>query len=316
MSLYESVRAVASASGSGPLDWDAAVDAAKEATPPGRLDLTPEMEAAYASDVRDARERVREVSGVHFAVPKTLEIQNRHHWMEANVPTFRRAFEPLEGQEVALPGVSNTVNTGTMAVALAFIARHVLGQYDPLLLADGDEHDLYFVHPNIVKAADTLDVDFQRFRRWIAFHEVTHAAEFGAAPWLSDFLGDRMRAGVSDLADAKVAKDAFRDLNVAMTAVEGYAELLMDEAFDDDYDDLRRKLDERRNRTNVSSLVGRLLGFQLKQKQYERGRAFFDDVVDARGIEAAARVWDGPDYLPTDAELDNPDAWLARIPRE
>lgn len=315
MSLYESVRAVASASGDGPLDWDAAVDAAKEATPPGRLDLDPETEQGYASDVRDARQRVRAVSGVDFDVPRTLEIQNRHHWMEANVPTFRKAFEPLEGQEVALPGVSNTVNTGTMAVALAFIARHVLGQYDPLLLADGDEHDLYFVHPNILKAADSLDVDFPRFRRWIAFHEVTHAAEFGGAPWLSDFLGERMRDGISDLADARVDREAFRDLNVAMTAVEGYAELLMDEAFDDDYDDLRRKLDERRGQTGISSVVGRLLGFQLKRQQYERGREFFDHVVEARDVEAAARVWDGPDYLPTDAELDNPDAWLARIPR-
>jgi len=31
-----------------------------------------------------------------------------------------------------------------------------------------------------------------------------------------------------------------------MTAVEGYAEVLMDRAFDGEYADLRRKLDERR----------------------------------------------------------------------
>jgi uncharacterized protein (DUF2342 family) len=51
----------------------------------------------------------------------------------------------------------------------------------------------------------------------------------------------------------------------------------------------------------------------MKRRQYERGREFFDAVADARDVEAAGAVWDSPDNLPTDEELDDPDRWLARV---
>ncbi|WP_232702387.1 zinc-dependent metalloprotease [Halobacterium wangiae] len=314
MNILESVRAVADASGDGAIDWDAVADAAKASTDPGFLPQTDAEPQAYAADVRDARSRIREVSGVDFDVPETLELQNRHHWIDANVATFRRAFEPLNERAAFLPGVSRAINTATTAGALAFISRNVLGQYDPLLLADGD-HGLYFVHPNIVRVADQLDVALPRFRRWIAFHEVTHAAEFGAAPWLPDYLEARLEDGVAALADGDLNREAFRELNVAMTAVEGYAELLMDEAFDDEYDDLRRKIDARRKGGGpLVRLLKRVLGFRLKREQYERGRAFFQAVAADRGLEGASVVWEGPEYLPTDDELEEPGRWLARVP--
>ncbi|MFB6270204.1 MAG: zinc-dependent metalloprotease [Halobacterium sp.] len=317
MTLLESARAVAGASGDGAVDWAAVADAAKAATAPGDVDLSEAEAEAYAADVRDARERLRDVSGMAFDVPDTVEIQNRHHWLDANVGTFRRAFEPLNDRADVLPGVARSVNTATTAGALAFVSRHVLGQYDPLLLADGDDHALYFVHPNIKRVADELDVAFPRFRRWIAFHEVTHAAEFGAAPWLSDYLEARLEDGVAALSEGTVRSEAFQELNVAMTSVEGYAELLMDEAFDGEYDDLRRKLDARRQGGGpLAKLFKRALGFQLKREQYERGREFFDIVAADRGLEGASRVWASPEYLPTDEELDAPELWLARYPAE
>jgi len=314
MSLLDSARALATAGDrDGALDWDAVAAAAKGATDPGSLALTRADREGYATDVRAARRRVRDASGLDFDVPDTVELQNRHHWIDANVATFERAFEPLE-EAAYLPGVARTINTATTAAALAFVARRVLGQYDPLLLADADGHRLYFVHPNIVNAAATLDVDVPRFRRWIAFHEVTHAAEFGAAPWLADHLETHLRDGVAALADGSLERDAFAELMTTMTAVEGYAELLMDRAFDDDYDDLRRKLDaRRRDEGPLGGLLRRLLGFHLKREQYERGKRFFEAVADERGVEAAGAVWRSPDHLPTDPELDDPAAWLARV---
>jgi putative hydrolase len=99
-----------------------------------------------------------------------------------------------------------------------------------------------------------------------------------------------------------------------MTAVEGYAELVMDRAFDGEYADLRRKLDERRQgRGPVSQLVRRLLGLGMKRRQYERGKQFFETVADERGIEGASRVWERPENLPSDAELEDPRAWLDRV---
>ncbi|WP_248516169.1 zinc-dependent metalloprotease [Salinarchaeum laminariae] len=318
MTIYHSVRAVAGASGSGLVDWNAVTEAACASTDPGSLELTAAQREGYAADVRDARERVREVTAHEFVVPETLEIQHRHHWIDANVATFRRVMEPLEGlaDDSMVPGLARKTNTGTMSVMLGYLARNVLGQYDPLLLADApqDDHGLYFVHPNIVAVADSLDVDFPRFRRWIAFHEVTHAAEFGAAPWLTDHLAERMEEGIDGVADGTLDRETFTELQTAMTAVEGYAELLMDEAFDDESDDLREKLDARRQEAGpLGRLLRRALGIGLKREQYERGKAFFDDVAQARGLGAAGAVWESPDHLPTEAELDDPALWLQRI---
>jgi len=371
MDILRSLRTVSEASGPGVVDWKRAAAAAKAGTDPGSLALTDADRAGYATDVRDAHTRLREVAGVEFDVPDAIEVQNRHHWIDASVGTFRNVMAPIEaaatggdeestgvvggivdstggvveptGGPVDAPAgspargfvrdASRIANTGSMAFTLGFLARNVLGQYDPLLLADEPDadHGLYFVHPNIVEVAASLDVDFPRFRRWIAFHEVTHAAEFGAAPWLSEYLESRVERGIEGLTGGAgeagrggltadgLPVDAldtqpFAELQAAMTAVEGYAEVLMDRAFDGEYADLRRKLDERRGGGNpVQRLARRLLGLGLKRRQYEQGAAFFGEVVDARGIEAAGAVWERSENLPTRAELDDPAAWLVRV---
>jgi uncharacterized protein (DUF2342 family) len=314
MGLYESVRAVTAASGDGPVDWDAVTRAARASTQPGSIALSAAEQEAYAADVRDARDRVRSVGEMDFDLPETVEIQNRHHWIDANVATFREVMSLIEDDVSLFPDAARIANTGSMAVALSFLGKNVLGQYDPLLLAEGDDHALYFVHPNIERVARELDVDFDRFRRWIAFHEVAHAAEFGAAPWLSDHLETSMRETVDAINDRQFDRLSVGELNTTMTAVEGYAELVMDRAFDDEYADLRAKVDaRRRNRGPVANLVGRLLGLGMKRRQYERGKEFFEAVADARGVAYAARVWESPEHLPTDAEIDDPARWLARM---
>ena len=339
MNLLRSAKAVSEASGDGLIDWAAVTEAARAATDPGDLTLTPDERSGYAADVRDARTRVREVAGVSFDLPDTIEVQHRHHWIDANIATFERIMGTLdiEGRTL-VPGLARVANTGSMTVALAFLANNVLGQYDPLLLAESDgrgvadgagegaasggaasgaaDHALYFVHPNIGRVADELDISRARFRRWIAFHEVTHAAEFGAAPWLSDHLEARMERAVDALGEGSLDREAFRELDAAMTAVEGYAELLMDRAFDDEYADLREKVEaRRRGRGPVAQLVRRLLGMGMKRRQYERGKAFFETVTDARGVEGASLVWRSPENLPTNAELDAPEQWLDRVAR-
>ncbi len=317
MNVLRSLRAVSEASGSGVIDWEKAAEAAKASTEPGSLDLSPGDREGYATDVRDARSRVRAVAGVDFEVPATVEIQNRHHWVDANLDSFRNVMRPIETTaSLPLPELSRVANTGSLAFTLGFLARNVLGQYDPLLLADepDTDHGLYFVHPNIVAAATELEVDYPRFRRWIAFHEVSHAAEFGAAPWLPTYLEARLEEGLRGLSSGGFDREALAELQLAMTAVEGYAELLMDRAFDAEYADLRRKLDERRSGGSpVQRLARRLLGLGMKRRQYERGAAFFERVADERGIEAASAVWDRPENLPTRAELDHPETWLVRI---
>jgi uncharacterized protein (DUF2342 family) len=59
-------------------------------------------------------------------------------------------------------------------------------------------------------------------------------------------------------------------------------------------------------------VLERLLGLELKLRQYEVGRQFCDAVVERGGPQALARAWQGPESLPTMAELQAPQQWLAR----
>jgi uncharacterized protein (DUF2342 family) len=59
-------------------------------------------------------------------------------------------------------------------------------------------------------------------------------------------------------------------------------------------------------------VLERLLGLELKLRQYEVGRQFCDAVVAEGGPQALARAWEGPEALPSTAELQAPSEWLAR----
>jgi uncharacterized protein (DUF2342 family) len=59
-------------------------------------------------------------------------------------------------------------------------------------------------------------------------------------------------------------------------------------------------------------MVGRLLGLDLKLRQYEQGKRFCDAVVAEGGVVALHHVFSGPEALPTIAELDDAKAWLER----
>jgi uncharacterized protein (DUF2342 family) len=56
----------------------------------------------------------------------------------------------------------------------------------------------------------------------------------------------------------------------------------------------------------------RLLGVEMKREQYEQGRAFCDTVVEQTDEATLARMWDGPDAMPSMPEITEPRLWLAR----
>ena len=60
-------------------------------------------------------------------------------------------------------------------------------------------------------------------------------------------------------------------------------------------------------------MFGKLLGLELKMKQYEQGKAFCDAAVAAAGPDALTRMFDSPQTLPTLAEISDPGAWVRRM---
>jgi coenzyme F420 biosynthesis associated uncharacterized protein len=231
-----------------------------------------------------------------------------------------------------------------------FLAGRVLGQYEFPVLDPAAPARLLFVAPNLGQAAGSLEADPDQLLRWVALHETTHALQFGAVPWLREHLAACVREllkGMSfqggsllkipDLADIKGLVDSVREDGIAtlalgperrelfdsmqalMAVLEGYAEHVMDAVGEDVLEDLpalRSALNRRRReRSGFLRVLERLIGMDLKLRQYEQGKRFCDAVVARGGIAALNRAWDSPEAMPTLPELDDPVAWLERTER-
>jgi coenzyme F420 biosynthesis associated uncharacterized protein len=106
-------------------------------------------------------------------------------------------------------------------------------------------------------------------------------------------------------------------MQAAMSLIEGHAEHTMDVIGAEmlpSLPRLRAAMNRRReNRGLPWRVLERLLGLELKMRQYEVGRRFCDAVVKDGGAAALARAWRGAESLPSPQELEQPSLWMARI---
>jgi coenzyme F420 biosynthesis associated uncharacterized protein len=256
---------------------------------------------------------------------------------------------PLGALARSVAGAAAAAEAG---VAVGYGARKVLGQYDLALAGDEREPRLVFVGPNLASAHAELGESADVFLRWIAIHESTHSIQFAAVPWLRTHLRELLgqliggasarldRASLRALAgrlrhsDPRAAVRAvmrgdlprllagpqqamtLEALQAAMSVIEGYAEHVMDASasgLDPGYARLRRRLEARRaSRSGLAEVIARLLGMELKLRQYRLGKRFCDTVASEAGIEGLNQVWSSPLALPTARELERPREWLPR----
>ena len=106
-------------------------------------------------------------------------------------------------------------------------------------------------------------------------------------------------------------------LEAVICAVVGYVDHTMDSIGShliSSYNMLTEAVRRRRVEADASDrFVEKILGFNLNQRQYDRGKHFIDGIVERSGKDAVARLWDDPQALPTPSEIDAPGLWLARI---
>jgi coenzyme F420 biosynthesis associated uncharacterized protein len=254
---------------------------------------------------------------------------------------------PLGAVVRSVAGAASGAEAG---VAVGYAARRVLGQYDVAVAGPARPARLLFVGPNLAAVRAELDAEPRPFLLWIATHEVTHVLQFGGVPWLGDhvralvaeliglaareldFRGLAGRLLRSDprhmvrsalrgelvrvLADDE-QREAFARLQATMSAIEGHAEHVAEACagkLDPRVAELQRRAEERRRqRGGLGEAIGRLLGMELKLRQYRLGKAFCDRAVAAGGPAALRALWASPDSLPTAIELEHPEDWLARV---
>ena len=107
------------------------------------------------------------------------------------------------------------------------------------------------------------------------------------------------------------------EITALVAAITGYVDHVMDQtggSIIGSYDRVTEALRRRRTQADASDrLVGRLLGLELDQNQFDRGTAFVEGVIERAGTEGLDRLFDDPANLPTPPEVDAPGLWLARI---
>jgi uncharacterized protein (DUF2342 family) len=257
---------------------------------------------------------------------------SRREWVSSNIqsmrllldPVLQRATDNLGTLKPAVEIGMGIVLSTEVGVVLGYLAQRVLGQYELVLLDEAVEDRpprLLFVLPNLGQAVQTFAAEEDEFMTWVALHEVTHAVQFAGVPWLHSHVAGLVR---ELLKSAEVRLDAPRKLQFPsadeVKRVMGHAEHVMDAVAPDllpSLPKLRAALDRRRkSQSGLSRLVARLLGLELKLRQYEQGKYFCDTVVGERGPAALRHLWTSPQALPTLAEIQDPAAWLAReMPR-
>jgi coenzyme F420 biosynthesis associated uncharacterized protein len=238
-----------------------------------------------------------------------------------------------------------------LGLVLGWMATRVLGQYD-LLLAEGEDTGgvVSYVGPNIVALERRHGFPTGQFRLWIALHEVTHRCQFTGVPWLrphflslvdqamSGMVPDprrfaealrraasAVRAGHNPLEEAGMLGlvappeqlEVIGRIQSMMSLLEGHGDITMDRAGADAVPDapwFSRVLRERRRRASLPSrLLQQLVGIEAKMRQYEQGENFIRAVEASGGPELLARVWEGPEMLPSMDEIRHPESWVARV---
>jgi coenzyme F420 biosynthesis associated uncharacterized protein len=216
---------------------------------------------------------------------------------------------------------------------------------------DGEQPGrLTLVAPNIVMVERELGVDTHDFRRWVCLHEETHRLQFTAVPWLRDYVQSqmtkfllaseldpaailqRLRSAADAMAGAvrggdggslidAVATPAQREimdrLTAVMTLVEGHGDYVMDAVGPQvvpSVAQIRERFSARRgSQGRIEQTIRRILGIDLKMKQYAEGSRFVSMVVEEVGMPAFNQVWTSPDTLPTKAEFAHPHEWVERV---
>ncbi|SDT75333.1 zinc-dependent metalloprotease [Actinoplanes derwentensis] len=238
--------------------------------------------------------------------------------------------------------------TGVQAgTVLAYLSGRVLGQYE---VFSGEPGQLLLNAPNIVETERKIDADPRDFRLWVCLHEVTHRTQFTAVPWMRGyFLGEvqafvdasqggehmleRMRRGVATLSDALSNPDSrvsvldvvqtpgqkavLDRLTALMTLLEGHAEFVMDGVGPEvipSVESIRAKFNRRREGGNpLEKAMRRVLGIEVKMRQYAEGRKFVHGVHERVGMDGFNKIFESPLTLPRIEELGDPDAWVTRV---
>lgn len=291
-------------------------------------------------------------TGLHGVGEPEVSVIGRLEWVESNIASFGRLLEPLTdemedglGKSIARPIVGIE-----MGAVLGLLSRRVLGQYELVLpSADGEFGDtVLFVGANILAMERQFEFRPAEFRFWVALHECTHRLQFVGVPWLRAYFLDlvqqlvansrpkqgRLRhlrsslkaaaaegkplideTGLFGLFATGEQRQVLDQVQALMSLLEGHGHVVMDRIGERELAGQARMsalLKQRRNDPRTAALF-RILGLEMKMRQYDDGAKFIEGVERHAGWAALDSAWVSPEHLPTLEEIANPVLWLDRV---
>ncbi len=260
------------------------------------------------------------------------------------------AQERLGEQSGIGASVAGRVVAVELGAVLGMLSRRVLGQYELVLpTVDGDVGDtVMFVGANVLALERQFEFRPSEFRFWVALHECTHRAQFVGVPWLRGyFLGlveelvatakpepgriQRVTAeirraaasgepiiderGLFGVFASPVQREVIDRVQALMSLLEGHGHVVMDRIGARELVSQRRMSEvlKIRRQDPRTAMFMRIVGMEMKLRQYEAGASFIAGVERHAGWGALDTAWRAPENLPTLDEIDNPVRWLERV---
>ena len=125
------------------------------------------------------------------------------------------------------------------------------------------------------------------------------------------------RAGLAALVQTPAQREIMERVQAAMAVVEGHAEHVMDALAPElvpHHEGLRDAMERRRDdRSAPQRILMRLLGMDMKMRQYRQGKAFCDAVAARAGRRCWAASGSRPPRCPRRPSSAGPARWAARI---
>ena len=260
------------------------------------------------------------------------------------------AEERLAGSNGLTGAASERIVAAELGALLGMLSRRVLGQYEMVLpTGDSEAGDVVmFVGANVLWMERMSELRPSEFRFWVALHECTHRLQFVGVPWLRDYflelVGQLVATAVPEPGRlARVARElrsssaagepivgeaglmgifatpeqrgVIDQVQALMSLLEGHGHVIMDRIGGRTMVSQQRmsSILQRRRQDPRTAAFFRLVGLEMKMKQYEMGARFVNAVERDAEWETLDLAWRSAEHLPTLEEIKEPTKWLQRV---